>query len=378
MKRLFALFLLCGGSIYAQSNTGELRLKITDPANLGVRAAVVLTCEAKQFRENYSTDEAGKLIAKRLPFGVFKIEIRRDGFVPLTETVEIRSAIPTEIAAKLSLASSADSVIVNDYETLIDPHSVGDAQHIGLETIEKRTTSIPGRSLQDLVNSQPGWLYEGNAVLHPRGSEYQTQVVVDGIPLLDNRSPGSGPEIEADNLDSVGVYTATFPAEYGRQLGGVLELNTARDTRDGFHGEVVLSGGSFGTAGGYTMAQYLWGKNTLGVSASGNMTNHYLNPVVPENFTNTGTTADFSTRYERDLTSSDRISFSVRHELARYEIPNELVQQTLHQNFIEPMQPFGSQLQTAGNFETMGIASYQHIFSPNIVLDVWNGPRQFQ
>jgi hypothetical protein len=23
------------------------------------------------------------------------------------------------------------------------------------------------------VNSQPGWLYEGNAVLHPRGSEYQ-------------------------------------------------------------------------------------------------------------------------------------------------------------------------------------------------------------
>ncbi len=47
--------------------------------------------------------------------------------------------------------------------------------------------------MQDLVNSQPGWLYEGNAVLHPRGSEYQTQFVVDGIPLTDNRSPGFGP-----------------------------------------------------------------------------------------------------------------------------------------------------------------------------------------
>ncbi|HMD43914.1 MAG TPA: TonB-dependent receptor [Candidatus Acidoferrum sp.] len=370
MKRFLPLLLLSGVSIYAQSNMGELRLKISDPANLGVRAVVVLICEANQFHESYSTDAAGKLTAKRLPFGLYKIEIRRDGFVPVTETLEIRSVVPTEFATRLNLVSAADSIIVSDYETLIDPHSVGNTQHLGLETIEKRPASIPGRSLQDLVNSQPGWLYEGDAVLHPRGSEYQTQVVVDGIPLLDNRSPGSGPEIEADNLDSVGVYTATFPAEYGRQLGGVVELNTARDTRAGVHGEVVLSGGSFATAAGYAMAQYLWGKNTLGVSASGDMTSHYLNPVVPENFTNTGTTADFSIRYERDLSSADRISFSVRHELARYEIPNELVQQTPHENFIDPSGPPGSQLQNAGNFETMGIVSYQHIFSPNVVLDV--------
>ena len=50
------------------------------------------------------------------------------------------------------------------------------------------------------MNSQPGWLYEGNAVLHPRGSEYQTQLVVDGIPLTDNRSPSHGPELEADDV----------------------------------------------------------------------------------------------------------------------------------------------------------------------------------
>jgi hypothetical protein len=364
------LFLLFGVSIYAQSNTGELRLQVSDPANLGVHAMVELVCEANQFRELYSTDESGKLTAKRLPYGVYKIAIRRDGFMPATDSVEVRSAIPLEYAVKLSLATASDSVVVNDNETLIDPHGVGNAQHIGQDTMAKRPTSIPGRSLQDLVNSQPGWLYEGNAVLHPRGSEYQTQLVVDGIPLLDNRSPGAGLEIEAGNLESVGIYTATFPAEYGRQLGGVVELNTARNTREGLHGEMVIAGGSFGTAAGYTMVQYLWGKNALEASASGNMTSHYLNPVVPENFTNIGTTGDFSIRYERDLTSVDRISFSVRHELARYEIPNEFVQQTPHQNFIDPLQPLGSQLQSAGNFETMGIASYQHIFSPNVVLDV--------
>jgi hypothetical protein len=187
--------------------------------------------------------------------------------------------------------------------------------------------------------------------------------------LTDNRSPSFGPEIGADDLDSMSVFTATFPAEYGRKMGGVVELNTAKDDREGFHGEVVLSGGSFDTAGSYAMGQYVWGKNTLGVSASGNMTGHYLNPVVPENYTNTGTTGDFMARYEIDLTSHDRLSFSVRHALSRYEIPNEQVQQTPHEDPLDPLQPLGSQLQNADNFETMGIVSYQHIFSPNVVSD---------
>ena len=149
-------------------------------------------------------------------------------------------------------------------DTLIDPQSVGSVNQIGSETIEDRVTSLPGRSLQDLVNSQPGWLYEGNGVLHPRGSEYQTQFVLDGIPLTDNRSPGYGPEIEADSLQSMSVYTAGIPAEYGRKMGGVVEVNTARDTRQGLHGEVVLSGGSFDTAGGYSMLQYLEGRTPSG------------------------------------------------------------------------------------------------------------------
>ena len=35
------------------------------------------------------------------------------------------------------------------------------------------------------------------------------------------------------------------------------------------------------------------------------MTDRYLNPVVPQNYSNTGTLGDFSMRYERDLTRND-------------------------------------------------------------------------
>jgi hypothetical protein len=84
---------------------------------------------------------------------------------------------------------------------------------MGLQTIQDRLTALPGRSMQDLVNSEPGWLYEGNAVLHPRGSEYQTQFIVDGIPLTNNRSPSFGPEVEANDVESLNIYTAGILAE---------------------------------------------------------------------------------------------------------------------------------------------------------------------
>jgi len=159
-------------------------------------------------------------------------------------------------------------------------------------------------------------------VLHPRGTEYQTQFVLDGIPLTDNRSPGLGPEVEADDIDSLTVYTAGIPAEFGRKMGGIVEVNTLKDAAPGMHGQVVLSGGSFDTAGAFARVQYAWKASTVGASASGDMTSRYLNPVVPQNYTNRGTTGDFAARYERDLTAKDRIGFIVRHDLSRFQIPN--------------------------------------------------------
>ena len=357
MKRFAALFFICALPLFCQSNSGELRLKVTDPSSLGVKTTVQITSEANQYRNALATSDQGTLDVQRLPYGIYRLEITQPGFAAVSVSVEIRSSLPTEYAIQLKLPTVNQSVTVSAANTLIDPDQAGAVSQIGSDVIQNRLSSVPGRSLQDLVNSQPGWLYEGNAVLHPRGSEYQTQFVVDGIPLTDNRSPSFGPEIEADDVQSMSIYTAGFPAEYGRKMGGVVEVNTLQDSQAGFHGQVVLSGGSFDSAGAFTQGQYVWGKNTLGFSASGSMTDHYLNPVVPENFSNTGTLGDFSVHYQRKLTPNDRISFIVRHEVSRYDIPNEMVQQ------------IAGQRQTADNIETMGIASYQHTFSSHVVAD---------
>jgi hypothetical protein len=360
MKKISILIVLLSltAPVFGQANSGELQLRVTDPSGLGVKTPVEIVSKANQYSSTLTTDTQGDLTAQRLPYGVYQIEIRQPGFADVSESLEIRSSIPTHYKIELKLSSVTEAVTVNTSNTLIDPDEAGSVNQVGPNLIQNRLGSLPGRSVQDLVNSQPGWLYEGNAVLHPRGSEYQTQFVVDGIPLTDNRSPSFGPEIEADDIQSMSIYTAGIPAEYGRKMGGVVEINTFEDPQPGLHGQVVLSGGSFTSAGSFAQGQYVWGKNTLGASASGSMTDHYLNPVVPENYSNTGTLGDFSGRYRRELTANDQIDLSVRHEFSRYDIPNELVQQE------------AGQRQTADNFETMGIASYQHTFSPHVLADI--------
>lgn len=358
MKRFLPLFLFVSLPLFCQSNSGELRLKVTGPTGLGVKTSVRIVSGANQYRNSLATGDHGYLDVQRLPFGIYQLDIELPGFATKSESVEICSSLPTALNIQLQLPPVNESITVRAADTLNDPDEAGSISQIGADSIQNRITSVPGRDLQDLVNSQPGWLYEGNAVLHPRGSEYQTQFVVDGIPLIDNRSPSFGPEIEADDVESMSIYTAGIPAEYGRKMGGVVEVNTLQDAQQGAHGQITLSGGSFNSFAAFAKGQYVSGKNTLGGSASDSETQHYLNPVVPQNFSNTGTVGDFSVDYARELTSNDRVKLIVRHELARYDIPKEMVQEA------------AGQQQNADNFETMGIASYEHTFSPTETADL--------
>ncbi len=326
-----------------------------NPHGLGVRASVTLASNAMQFHRSLVTDDSGSLTTRNLPFGPYQLKDESDGFSTFSGIIEIRSALPTEYLVKLSIAAMSTAVNVTAESPLLDPSQTTSSNRIDPQAITGRAASLPGRSLPDLVNSQPGWVYEGSATLHPRGSEYQTQFVVDGVPLTDNRSPSAGLDIEADDVDSLTIYTAGIPAEYGRKMGGVVEVDTSKDDHPGLHGQAVISGGSFGTANAYLLAQYGWGKNALAVNGDAALTDRYLNPPVLQDYTNTATTTDFAARYDRDFSNHDRFGITLRREFSKFLVPNEQLQQD------------AGQIQHRDDFETIGIASYQHIFSEHLL-----------
>src|ERR1035438_323002 len=107
VRRFLALFFCCAIPLLAQSNTGELHVKIMDPGGLGLKSSVTLVCEATHFRESYDSDANGNVSAKHLPFGLYHLQIVSEGFAPKDDSIEIRSAIPTEYSAALTIASSS-------------------------------------------------------------------------------------------------------------------------------------------------------------------------------------------------------------------------------------------------------------------------------
>jgi hypothetical protein len=330
---------------------------VHDAAGGALVAAIDVTSDINQLHRNASTDASGHYVALELPFGLYRISVSHLGFQTSTQVFRIGSEVPVNVAVTLGVAPIQTTVEVTDSATLVDPNRTSTVNSVGRQSISEHLGSQPGRGLLDLINAQPGWSYEANGVLHPRGSEYDVQFVVDGVPLNENRSPAFAPNLESEDVDSMRVFTAGYPAEYGRKLGGVVELFSPKDTPDGLHGVAAIGGGSFGALNGYVGLVYGRGPDRLSVSAYGTHTDRYLDPPVLDNFTNRGSSGGATLAYSRDLSSRDRIRLKVSQGDVRFEVPNELVQQT------------AGQRQDRANRETSGLIYYQRVVSPALLFD---------
>jgi len=154
------------------------------------------------------------------------------------------------------------------------------------------------------------------------------------------------------------VLTASFPAEYGRKLGGVVEVTTVKDVPTGLHGQFDANGGSFSNAEGSAVISYAQDKNRFTLSGSGFHTNRYLDPPVLQNFTNRANQDGFSASYERAFSERDHLRITVSHNEVRFLVPNELVQQT------------AGQRQDIDDSETSGQIFLQHTISPQLFLSL--------
>src|SRR5439155_1250034 len=80
--------------------------------------------------------------------------------------------------------------------------------------------------------------------------------------------------------------TLLDPSEYGRKLGGVIELMTEKNPPVGLHGRFEIGGGSFDLVSGAGEIGYSAGKNHIEASGQGFHSGRYLDPPVLDNFTN--------------------------------------------------------------------------------------------
>ncbi len=358
LTAFLSLILLAAPFACAQLETGEVRVSVTDATGLALPSSLALSSESSQTRREFNTNDAGQFTFQKLPFGLYRLVVEHAGFTPYSKIVEIRSQVPLDIHVQLNLTAASTEIVVSDSSTLLDPHRTGVTYAVGSRQLREQQSSTPARGLLDLINMQPGWLFEGNAVLHPRGSEYQTLFVVDGVPMDENRSPGFAPDLQASEVSEMSVLTGNFPAEYGRKLGGVVDVVTSRDLRPGVHGTAEFGGGSFGTEDALLSGTYGWAHSALTLTASGDHTDRYLDPPVLGNFTNNGTSDALGGAYDQDLSDADRVHLAFHRRQTAFEVPNENLQQA------------AGQLQNRSAPEDLGQAAWTHEFSPGLLLNI--------
>lgn len=353
---MLALIIFSAVSMFAQREGGAIRLEVRDPKGDPLIASVALVSELNHVQRSFKTNSHGDFVASQLPFGLYRLEVTHAGFVPYSRLIQVRSEVPLTVLVKLGLAPVRSSINVTDSTTLIDPERSRAVYSVGRKVLDERVPAQMGRGVTNAVNSEPGWLYEADGVLHPRGSEYDVQFVVNGLPLTENRSAGFSPPIPSGNVQSMRVTTAGFPAEYGRKLGGVVEVSTVKDLPAGFHMSATAQGGSFATASGGVEMGYARAANQFMLSGGAGTTDRYLDPPVLSNYTNHGSSGSSSGMWSRDLTQRDHIQLSVHRAQVRYAVPNEQVQQE------------AGQLQSAADSDTSVEGSYDHVLSSDLLF----------
>jgi hypothetical protein len=350
---LLMITVLAGVSFAAgQRISGELRLQVTDATGAGVHATGRITGRTAGVDRTFETDEAGRAIVRALPPGRYELTLQSEGFSPKTIPIDIQSQLPLEQRISLDVVPLSTTIEVKD-ETLLDP--VQTAQYVPHEALEDRASVAANRAVINLVNTQPGWVLEANGTLHPRGSEYDVQYIVDGVPLYDNRSPAFAQSLNIDEFDSLNVRTSGYPAEFGLKLGGVIETASDQDVHPGLHGAVSVQDGNFRNRASFLSLRYGRGRNSIGVTGDAMATHRYLDPPVEQNFTNHGSGGGLSVALERQWSATDHTRLYVNHRETRLMVPNELLQE------------LAGQRQDRDGGETLGQISHTHIFSSHVL-----------
>jgi hypothetical protein len=234
----------------AQS-TATLQGTVTDPAGATVpNAKVVAANQATGVRSDTVSDTAGAYLFPSLSIGLYKLEISAPGF-QTTVLTGLKLDVATTVTKNISLSLGNTSQIVEVVATapLVDVST----NEIGQVINDKTVQQIPlnGRHFTDLSLLTPGTITPPangflSAPLRGQGSfgintagqrEDTTNWLVNGVNLNDNVQNQITFQPPIATLAEYKIDNSSFPAQYGRNSGAIVNLATRSGTNE-YHGEL--------------------------------------------------------------------------------------------------------------------------------------------
>jgi hypothetical protein len=247
---LFILLAAMTCSTYGQSNA-TLQGTVTDPNGGAVpNAKVTATNEGTGVQSNTTTDNAGAFLFPSLPIGLYKVEISAPGFqTTMFSGLKLDVASTVTKNAQLKIGQASQTVEVTSEEPLVDTSNNSMGQVINDKTVQQ--IPLNGRHFTDLSLLTPGTITPPangflSAPLRGQGSfgintagqrEDTTNWLVNGVNLNDNVQNQLTFQPPIDTLAEYKIDNSSFPAQYGRNSGAIVNLATRSGTNQ-YHGEL--------------------------------------------------------------------------------------------------------------------------------------------
>ena len=363
----------------AQSgNAGQVRGTVADPTGAVIpNAAVHLANGISGFERSASSDATGQFVFANVPFNSYQISVSAQGFAPLSQGIEIRSAVGTSLKLVLQIAAASQTITVESTGDLIenDPTFHTD---VNRDLFVKVPMESQSSTLSSLVTeTTPGVSSDSNGLFHGLGDHASNSFSVDGQSITDQQSKVFSNQLPSNAIQSIEVISGAPPAEYGDKTSLVIVATT----RSGMGvtrptGSLSSSYGSFGSAAAGFDLSYGGKKWGNFFEADGLNTGRFLDPPEFKVFHDKGNEQNLFDRVDYNFTPADALHLDLNYSRSWFQTPNsydDLNVQNVISGGATPSPIFGDvgDADQRSKIETVNISpTYTRIIDSNAVLNL--------
>jgi outer membrane receptor protein involved in Fe transport len=236
-------------SLWGQT-TGTIAGTVRDHSGAVVPAArIAATHEGTNQTRTVLSDGAGQYLIPLLPVGSYSVRVDKDGFASFVQNGVIMEANTTvQVDAALQVRAGSEQVTVNAVAAMVQANSATLVQVMDTQ----RVSDLPlnGRNVLQLVSLTAG-VADRNVPVTYQGVNlggisssnlYLNTVAINGSRgtatnyLLDNADNNEAqtnlarPFPNVDAVEEFSIQTSSFDAQYGRGVGGVINVVTKSGT----------------------------------------------------------------------------------------------------------------------------------------------------